>query len=278
MTTESGLGYTLRPPKSYTPGRKSGQPTVIVIHTTEGHEAATSAEDGASYDARRTDGTSTHFFVDQNSIVQCVLTTDEAHAARAHGNDVGIQIEICGTAGQTAAQWSDPASAATIAYVARLCAQLRAKYGAARFPLQRLTPAALRDGGKGFAGHVDCTQAWPEDNGTHTDPGKNFPWSVLFAQIASIEKAAAPAGRKVTMIHVEGDWPELKRGDVDPVTSNGTYYISRVQRLADATVDGDYGPATAARIKEIMANDPKRSSSDGSVIGEAEWRRLTALW
>lgn len=186
MTTESGLGYVLRPPKSFTRGRKAGQPTVVFIHTTEGSEGRTSAENGATYDARRTDGTSTHFFVDQDSVVQCVLTTDEAHAARAHGNDVGIQIEVCGRAGQTPAQWADAASAGTIEQLARLCVKLRAKYPG-RFPLVNLTPAQLRAGGHGFAEHYDATRAWPEDHGTHTDPGPAFPWALLFSKINYLE-------------------------------------------------------------------------------------------
>jgi len=186
MATESGLGYTLVPPRSYTSGRKSGQPTVIVLHTTEGHEKATSAEDGAAYDQRREDGTSTHFFVDSNSIVQCVRTTDEAHTARSHGNDVGIQIEICGKAGQGSSGWADEASRATLENVARLCVQLRKKYPG-RFPLRRLSPQQLRSGETGFAGHVDCTNAWPEDKGTHTDPGPTFPWASVLARIADLE-------------------------------------------------------------------------------------------
>lgn len=186
MASESGLGYTLHPPKSYTPGRKSGQPTVIIIHTTEGSEGPTSAEDGAAYDARRTDGTSTHFFVDQNSVVQCVRTTDEAHAARTHGNDVGIQIEVCGRAGQGSSGWNDSASLATLENVAKLCVQLRAKYPG-RFPLKHLTPDQLRAGGRGFAAHADCTYAWPEDNGTHTDPGPTFPWGKLLDRIDELE-------------------------------------------------------------------------------------------
>lgn len=194
MATESGLGYTLRPPKSYTSGRKSGQPTVIVLHTTEGSEGPNSAEDGAAYDARRTDGTSTHFFVDSNSIVQCVSTTDEAHAARTHGNDIGIQIEICGTSGQGASGWADAVSKATLDNVVRLCVQLRKKYPG-RFPLRRLSTSQLRatwthptSSSGGFCGHVDITNAFPEDNGTHTDPGPNFPWSQVLNGIAQQEE------------------------------------------------------------------------------------------
>lgn len=175
-------------PRSYTSGRKSGQPTVIFIHTTEGSEGPNSAEDGAAYDKSRTDGTSTHLFVDQNSIVQEVEFHDEAHAARTHGNDVGIQIEICGKTAQTAAQWADAASVATVDNVIRAGYEIRKLYGRSRFPLVNLTPAQLRAGGHGFAAHYDATLAWPEDNGTHDDPGPNFPWARMFAGIASLEE------------------------------------------------------------------------------------------
>lgn len=202
MAVEQGLGYPLEWPKSYTPGRLAGQPTVIIFHTTEGSEGPSSAEDGAAYDARRTDGTSTHFFVDSNSVVQCVPTTSEAHAARTHGNNVGVQIEICGKAGQGAAGWADPVSAATLEQLARLCVKLRAKYPN-RFPLRRLTPSQLRAAGDGFAGHVDCTKAWPEDNGTHTDPGPSFPWAAVFARIAEIESGDDVSKADVTSALVE---------------------------------------------------------------------------
>src|ERR1044072_280246 len=184
---EFPIATWLGPPKSNTKGRVGDNPQFIVIHTTEGAEGAVAAEDGAAYDRRRTDGTSTHFFVDSNSIVQTVYTYDEAHAARAHGNDIGIQIEVCGKAGQSTAQWSDAESAPTVENLARLCVSIRAKYGAARFPAVRRTAAQVRAGVNGFCGHVDITNAFPEDNGTHTDPGPNFPWAWLFRRINELE-------------------------------------------------------------------------------------------
>lgn len=218
---EAGLGYPIKLPKSYTPGRKSGQPSVIVLHTTEGSEGPQSAEDGAAYDARRTDGTSTHFFVDSNSIVQCVPTYDEAHAARAHGNDVGIQIEICGKAGQGSAGWSDAVSKATLELVAQLCVRLRAKYPG-RFPVRRLSPSSLRAGAHGFAGHVDCTNAWPEDGGTHTDPGPTFPWAAVLARIVEIE-----SGDDVSKADVTAGLIEFFARDADSEGKNVTSKIGR---------------------------------------------------
>lgn len=170
------------PPKAFGSGRDGKAVRYIVVHYTAGSERATSAEDGAAYDQRRTDGTSTHYFVDQNSIVQCVRTTDRANTARHRGNRLGIQYELCGTA-QTRAQWLDAASSATLRLAARQVARDCRKYG---IPVRRLTVAETRrawtefpNGPKGIVGHVDCTEAYPEDGGTHTDPGPDFPWDIF---------------------------------------------------------------------------------------------------
>jgi hypothetical protein len=167
------------PPKSWTEGRPA-VPRVIVIHTTEGHEHAQAAEDGAAYNQRRTDGTSAHYFVDPDSIVHCVRTRDQAHTARRQGNRIGIQYELCGRAGQTDAQWDDSNSTAIIRRAAVQAARDAKKYG---IPVVKLTPKQLRDGGRGFVGHVDCTCAFPEDNGDHTDPGPRFPWAEFLALV-----------------------------------------------------------------------------------------------
>ena len=166
------------PPRAWNSGRAAGQPTVVVIHSTEGSEGPTSAEDGAAYDQRRTDGTSTHFFVDSNSVVQCVRTTDRANHARATGNKIGIGFELCGRAGQTAAQWHDANSFPMLKLAAKYVAKCCKKYG---IPVRRLTVTQLRAGAKGICGHVDITHAFGES--THTDPGPAFPWGEFLTMV-----------------------------------------------------------------------------------------------
>jgi hypothetical protein len=39
------------------------------------------------------------------------------------------------------------------------------------------------NGPRGIVGHVDCTRAYPEDGGDHTDPGVDFPWDVFLAMV-----------------------------------------------------------------------------------------------
>lgn len=172
--------YLWVPPKSWTnASRRWMDPThLIVIHTTEGSEGPSSAEDGAAYDQRRTDGTSAHFYVDSDSIVQCVKTEDKAHTAKGEGNTRGIHIEVCGRAGQSAAQWDDPVSRATVEKTAELCVRLLGKYPC---PVVKLTGSQVRNGVAGFCGHKDISDAFGQS--THTDPGPNFPWGRLFSLI-----------------------------------------------------------------------------------------------
>jgi len=181
---------TWMPPRQWESGRNGlPGPRVAVIHTTEGGEGATAAEDGAAYDGRRTDGTSAHYFVDPDSIVQLVRTPDTAYSALWHGNQIGIHYELCGRAGQTVAQWHDADSAAILRLAAAQVARDCRKWG---IPAVRLTPAQVRAGAKGICGHVDITGAYPEDHGDHTDPGPNFPWPEFLGYVQSALNGDGP--------------------------------------------------------------------------------------
>lgn len=183
------------PPRAYGKGRAGYSVQFVVVHHTAGSERSTSAEDGARYDQRRTDGTSCHYFHDQNSTVQCVYTWDRSNSAHHYGNRLGIHHELCGTL-QTRAQWLDPASDATLWMAAKQMARDCAKYG---LPVRKLTPGQMRDGVKGICGHWDVTLAY--GLGDHTDPGPHFPWDVLLDRVNQflVTPAASPQRRRKTM-------------------------------------------------------------------------------
>lgn len=182
------------PPASWTNANRSSV-QLIVIHTTEGSEGPNSAEDGAAYDQRRTDGTSTHFFHDSDSTVQCVRTEDIAHAARHQGNLRGIQHELCGRAGQGGAGWADAASQGTLRRAAKQCARDAKKWG---IPVRKLSATQVAAGAKGICGHVEITYAFPQDSGTHTDPGPTFPWSQFLDLIqAEMEGDDMPSAEEI---------------------------------------------------------------------------------
>lgn len=224
-------------PRAYGKGRDGKAVRFIVIHYTAGSERNTSAEDGAAYDARRTDGTSTHYFADSNSVVQCVKTFDRANAARARGNRLGIQYELCGTQ-QTRAQWLDTASRATLQNAAEQVARDCKKYG---IPVRRLTVAETRkswteypNGPKGIVGHVDCTNAFPEDGGDHQDPGTAFPWDVFLGMVRDELQPPTKAEDDVT--------PQDKKDIIDGV----------IAKLKDAPTGSDVYPG---RDLEALAGD-----------------------
>lgn len=178
------VGY----PASYTPGRRR-RPQYVTLHYTAGSEGPSSAESGVAYDKIRTDGTSAHYYTDSlGSALQELPEGDRAHTAFFHGNEVGIHIEICGTR-QTREQWLDGVSQATLRTTAALVADICRRQG---FPPRRLSVEQTRaayyaaEGQRpvGINDHNAITLAYPEDGGTHTDVGPEFPWDVFMDLVA----------------------------------------------------------------------------------------------
>lgn len=244
-------------PRAWGSGRDGKAVRFIVIHYTAGAEGRTSAEDGAAYDQRRTDGTSCHYFVDRDTVVQCVRTRDRANAARHKGNRLGIQYELCGTV-QTRAQWLDAASMATLHNAARQVARDCRKYG---IPARRLTVAETRrawtefpNGPKGIVGHVDCTDAYPEDGGDHTDPGTAFPWDIFLGFVqAALEEDDMPTLKEIQQAVWLGDdvkWGDKKPSDLLASAARADAALTAIAQNAAAEAQRD--AAAAARDAGMM--------------------------
>lgn len=192
------------PPASYSPGR-SRPLQLMVLHNTAGSEGPTSAENGAAYDRRRTDGTSCHEFTDSNSAVIMVRPGDRAHHARFHGNEIGYGVELCGSSSQTPGQWDDPVSRLTIRITAERMAARMLELGWPVSTARRLSVAETRaayyaapaNRPRGICGHNDVTAAFPEDGGDHWDPGPNFPWD-RFLAIVRAEMTGIPEDESET--------------------------------------------------------------------------------
>jgi hypothetical protein len=161
-----------------------------------------------------------------------VLTKDRANAARHKGNRLGIQYELCGTV-QTRAQWLDAASLPTLKNAARQVARDCKKYG---IPVRRLSVAETRkawtgypNGPKGIVGHVDCTNAYPEDGGDHQDPGAQFPWDVFLGFVQA----------------------EM-REQVKPVAAEWTDYIKVSEQAGEELFEPDKPAGTEVPAKTIL--------------------------
>lgn len=245
------------PPASYSTGRPGGPPRFIVVHYTAGAEGNAAAENGAAYDQRRGDGTSAHYHVDSDSVVQCVRTTDRAHSALYHGNLWGIQYELAGTR-QSRAQWLDSVSRETIRNAARQMARDMIRYN---IPNVRTTD--VRNGAaRGITAHSDWTYGWPEDGGDHIDPGPEFPWDVLTSDIAGFLKGGGGGGGDMSDAEVNKILTEVgrlyERTMIGRASNDAPDF--RIANLVG--IDGKVGAVTAkvdalaTKVAELAARPP----------------------
>lgn len=167
--------------------------TLVTIHTMEYPEKPTAAEDVALWFGGLTRFTapiaSAHYCVDQDSTVQCVRDWDIAwHAGKV--NDYSIGVEHDGYAKQSARDWADVTSEATLKRSARLVARICTERS---IPVRRLTHEDLLRGERlGLCGHVDVSKAWPHPDASknHWDPGPNFPWEKYLGLVRAAQGGA----------------------------------------------------------------------------------------
>jgi N-acetyl-anhydromuramyl-L-alanine amidase AmpD len=153
---------------------------LIVIHDMEYPETPRGAEWCAEFFAAPGSPiASAHYAVDALHVYQCVRDWDVAWHAPGANHD-GIGIEHAGYASQSREDWLDDYSRAELERSAALAARIAERYG---IPAVRLTGDTLRDvTNKGFAGHLDCTDAFSGGRG-HVDPGEGFPWDEYLAMV-----------------------------------------------------------------------------------------------
>lgn len=174
-------------------GRKFG----MAIHNTS-NNASDSGE--ASYATRRTDGVSSHFYVDNNSITQSLDTRDKAgHAGSGNGNENSISWEFTGANGKSRQWWLDNIAWDRVGQVMAYLIKNDPDFKG--FQVRRATTREMQINPKirAFYGHDDMRRAW--GGTTHTDPGPNFPWDKLFNSVNKYLEDDVPYS----------DWPEADR-------------------------------------------------------------------
>ncbi|WP_176738611.1 peptidoglycan recognition protein family protein [Micromonospora pallida] len=154
---------------------RDGQKFGIAIHATDN---TATAEAEASYATRRTDGVSSHFYVDADSIVQSLDTDSRAgHAGSTNGNENGISVEITGRSTSSRQWWLDNVAWDRLAEVlAVVCRYYDIAPRRATVAEMQANPQV-----RAFYGHNDMRLAW--GGTTHTDPGANFPWDQLLTKV-----------------------------------------------------------------------------------------------
>lgn len=151
----------------------------MAIHNTS-NDATDTQE--ASYATRRTDGVSSQFYVDKDSVTQSLDTRARAgHAGSRNGNENSISWEITGANGWSRQQWLNNVAwdkmGKAMAYLILNDPDFKG------FEVRRASVREMQINPKvkAFYGHDDMRRAW---GGTdHTDPGPNFPWDRLFQAV-----------------------------------------------------------------------------------------------
>lgn len=269
------------------PNRNTGRTRkvrVVVIHTMESPENATTAEDVArNWFARTAARASAHYCVDADSIVQCVSEADTAWAAPGANAD-GIQIELAGRAGQGATGWADTYSAAELDIAARLVADICTRHS---IPIRKLTREQLAAGERGIIGHADASAVYRLSD--HTDPGPDFPWDQVIAKarsyaaptpVAAIKNGAKAAASAIKLAKgtpfplAPGHWYGVD--DRTPRSHSGARVadraqVKRIQAKVGATADGRIGPRTAAAIAQWQR---KSKLTADSKVGKITWTKM----
>jgi peptidoglycan hydrolase-like protein with peptidoglycan-binding domain len=94
-------------------------------------------------------------------------------------------------------------------------------------------------------------------------------WEQLFGMFgADVEETESQKGtkRSIAVDRFHARLPILKYGDSDITVS----YVARLQKALGVKADGEYGPATAAKVKAIQGGD-------GKTVDITLWSRLYAL-
>jgi hypothetical protein len=167
---------------------------LLVVHTSEGSEGTSSAENLCNFMTQPGDrpstsggkfGASYHYVTDTDRVIPAAPDNVVAYAAAGANND-GLHVCIPGKAGQIRAEWLDVTSRA---YIGQLADVMRDKGKEFAIPMIRLNPAEIIAGRTGYCGHVDISRAYHKSD--HTDPGVAFPWDVLADLLAPEEPPMA---------------------------------------------------------------------------------------
>lgn len=216
----------------------------IAIHNTSNDASDT---DEATNATHRTDGVSSHFYVDKDSIRQSLDTDARAgHAGSSEGNQNAIAFEFTGTNGKSRQWWLDNIDWAEVGRVIAYLIVHDPDYNG--FQVRRASVAEMKANPKvkAFYSHDDMRRAW--GGTTHTDPGPNFPWDKL---LSSVSSALTGTTKEDDDMNAEQD-ARLERiekmlSQLDGRTAQGTSYL----RLSGAPeVDGATGDRNGYSLTE----------------------------
>lgn len=226
---------------------------LLVIHTSEG---ARTVEALGAWFQRPATKASSHAGVDDWRI-ETYVPYDQAAWTTRSANSISDNLEVCGWAKWTRAEWltHDRMLDLTAQWIKERCA-------ARNIPLRKLTAEEVKAGYSGVIGHVDWTRGM--NDGTHTDPGPNFPWDVVLTRAGATPDPGAPSGTYCRM-----------RDRGERVMKLQQFMTSMFHSYNMYRPTGFYGLATRDGVAEFQKRtDITGSDADGTIVGPRTLAKL----
>lgn len=219
--------------------RQGTRISLISVHTSEG---ATTAAGLMHFLDQPGVEASYHVLVDDSTTIR-YLPDDVAVWAMLSGNHRSVQVCLTGFARWPRSEWlaHDGMLRRAAAVVWDWCL-------AHNLPPVKLTPAQVGADFSGVCGHWDWTLG--KRDGTHTDPGPNFPWDVFIRYVN-------PGGVNPAPVPPPAPGPEsiplMQFGEQSDAVAHLQAFMNRVfVSYSRLPVTGFYGELTTGVIKEFQ--------------------------
>lgn len=229
--------------------RYSAKVIWVVVHTAEG---ATRASDLRAFFEGSTDS-SCHAIADDTTLLDNLVPYDRAAWTILNGNSRSDNLELCGFASWPRTEWL-----AHDGMLTNAATWIRNRCQARGIPIRKLDPAAVARGESGVIGHWDYTRG--TGNGTHWDPGPNFPWDVVINRAQGGndmqlgDKFVTWEGKEITferwLKDLYNEYITAKRSAVVENGKQSTYVGTAAQYAVNADA---YGFNNEKRLKAMEA-------------------------
>lgn len=145
------------------------------------------------------------------------------------------------------------------------------------FPFKDLYIKAGGDSGPGWTSYGNVIpEVWQYSSSSIVDGASNLTDINAYKGTKDNLHRRLVKRRDVVFENFTSNLPILRKGDSDSgfgVDGTGTQYVTRLQKMLQVTVDGEYGSNTANGIKELGID-----SRDGSYVDLEVWEKLYAIW
>lgn len=230
-----------------------------VIHTAEGIRKAS---DLKAFFERSTDS-SAHACADDTTLLDNLVPYDRAAWTIRGGNTRSDNLELCGFAAWSRDEWLRNHQG----MLHNAATWIRNRCRARGIPIRKLDPAAVGRGEAGVIGHVDYTLG--TGDGTHTDPGKGFPWDTVIA-LASQATTEQGGIESMALDTSFKDWA----GNNQTVQSWMNHVDERLSKLEDALlgrhasrIEGD---ANQTNVPDLVFDSARWTFEDKATLADIQ--------